>query len=120
MTHQGESISHGGAIANDSRHTHGGITRLREQSPHRPVRDEHIRERSRSPRHDEARPARLAAEPIFERSGLLAKESNSVNGIALKYHEPPEAKKPRHPWRLFVFKDGKEIGTLAKVVLTRF
>lgn len=44
-------------------------------------------------------------------SGLLAKESNSTNGIALKYHEPPEAKRPRFGWRMYVYKNGKEIGT---------
>lgn len=66
------------------------------------------RERSLSPRGEETPPV---APPNFERSGLLAKESNNINGVALKYHEPPEAKKPRHTWRLYVFKDGKEIGT---------
>lgn len=65
------------------------------------------RGRSHSPRGEENPPV---APPNFERSGLLAKESNNVNGVALKYHEPPEAKKPRHTWRLYVFKDGKEIG----------
>lgn len=38
-------------------------------------------------------------------------ESNNIDGIALKYHEPPEARKPRTPWRLFVFRDGQQIGT---------
>ncbi len=51
-----------------------------------------------------------AEQPNFERSGLLAAASNSVNGVALKYHEPPEARKPKKQWRLYVFKDGKEIG----------
>lgn len=49
-------------------------------------------------------------DPVFESSGLLAKESNNKNGIALKYAEPPEARKPKKKWRLYVFKDGKEIG----------
>lgn len=46
--------------------------------------------------------------PSFAPSGLLAAESNTVNGVALKYHEPPEARKPKSPWRLYCFKDGKE------------
>lgn len=50
------------------------------------------------------------AEPVFEASGLLAKESNNKNGVALKYAEPPEARKSKKKWRLYVFKDGKEIG----------
>ena len=49
-------------------------------------------------------------EAVFEASGLLAKESNSKNGVALKYAEPPEARMPKKKWRLYVFKDGKEVG----------
>lgn len=41
--------------------------------------------------------------PDFTSSGLLAAESNSKSGVALKYHEPPEARKPRRKWRLYVF-----------------
>ena len=48
--------------------------------------------------------------PDFRPSGLLAAESNQKNGIALKYHEPPEARKPKHNWRVYVFKDGQEQG----------
>ncbi|KAE8226616.1 hypothetical protein CF319_g819 [Tilletia indica] len=48
--------------------------------------------------------------PDFKSSGLLAAASNSVDGVALKYHEPPEARKPKQGkgWRLYVFKDGKD------------
>ncbi|KAJ6015192.1 hypothetical protein N7540_009783 [Penicillium herquei] len=49
--------------------------------------------------------------PNFNRSGRLAAESNTVQvqggeGIVLKYHEPPEARKPppKEAWRLYVFK----------------
>lgn len=48
--------------------------------------------------------------PNFANSGRLAAESNTVdvNGgkVVLKYHEPPEARKPpaKEPWRLYVFK----------------
>ncbi|MCO5598698.1 hypothetical protein L7F22_052796 [Adiantum nelumboides] len=51
-------------------------------------------------------------EPDFGASGLLAKESNNKNGVQLKYFEPPEARKPKKKWRLYVFKDGKEIEIL--------
>lgn len=78
----------------------------RDTSSSRRDRDLMKRERSHSP-HGDVPPV---APPNFERSGLLAKESNNVNGVALKYHEPPEAKKPRHTWRLYVFKDGHEKG----------
>ncbi|CAK4030714.1 Smad nuclear-interacting 1 [Lecanosticta acicola] len=50
--------------------------------------------------------------PNFKPTGLLAKEANTVAGTAtvLKYHEPPEARKPppREAWRLYVFK-GKDM-----------
>ncbi|XMA13939.1 hypothetical protein WAI453_006730 [Rhynchosporium graminicola] len=53
--------------------------------------------------------------PNFAPTGLLAAASNSVtqadgSAIALKYHEPAEARKPpvRDEWKLFVFK-GPEI-----------
>ena len=49
--------------------------------------------------------------PNFKNTGRLAAESNTIQveggeGIVLKYHEPPEARKPpsKEPWRLYVFK----------------
>ncbi|KAJ5749737.1 hypothetical protein N7533_006765 [Penicillium manginii] len=49
--------------------------------------------------------------PNFKNTGRLAAESNMIQveggeGIVLKYHEPPEARKPpsKEPWRLYVFK----------------
>ncbi|CBF83797.1 hypothetical protein AN2893.2 [Aspergillus nidulans FGSC A4] len=48
--------------------------------------------------------------PNFANTGRLAAESNAVtvNGdtVVLKYHEPPEARKPppKESWRLYVFK----------------
>ena len=48
--------------------------------------------------------------PNFGNTGRLAAESNTVNvnggAVVLKYHEPPEARKPpaKEPWRLYVFK----------------
>ncbi|POY75400.1 hypothetical protein BMF94_1470 [Rhodotorula taiwanensis] len=46
-------------------------------------------------------------EPDFKPSGALAAETNTLNGVVLKYAEPPEARKPVRNWRLYVFK-GKE------------
>ncbi|KAF4215845.1 hypothetical protein CNMCM8980_004174 [Aspergillus fumigatiaffinis] len=48
--------------------------------------------------------------PNFGNTGRLAAETNTVNvsggTVVLKYHEPPEARKPpaKDPWRLYVFK----------------
>lgn len=49
-----------------------------------------------------------ASKPNFGNSGLLAAETNTtLQGVVLKYNEPPEARKPNKGWRLYVFK-GKE------------
>ncbi|GKZ33945.1 hypothetical protein AbraIFM66950_004036 [Aspergillus brasiliensis] len=48
--------------------------------------------------------------PNFGQTGRLAAESKTVNvngsSVVLKYHEPPEARKPpaKEPWRFYVFK----------------
>ncbi|KAF2717257.1 SMAD/FHA domain-containing protein [Polychaeton citri CBS 116435] len=45
--------------------------------------------------------------PNFKPTGLLAKEANTITGTTtvLKYHEPPEARKPpgKQAWRMYVF-----------------
>lgn len=51
--------------------------------------------------------------PDFGLSGALAKDAktgNTVNGVVLKFNEPPEARMPDKRWRLYVYKEGKEIG----------
>lgn len=60
-------------------------------------------------------PEKPKEKPNFGTTGHLAAASNSVaqadgTSITLKYHEPPEARKPppRDQWKLFVFK-GKDI-----------
>ncbi|KAJ1739977.1 hypothetical protein LPJ78_000272 [Coemansia sp. RSA 989] len=48
--------------------------------------------------------------PDFRLSGKLAAETNTVNGVELKYTEPAEARRPTGThWRIYVFKDGKDI-----------
>ncbi|KAH9388028.1 Smad nuclear-interacting protein 1 [Tyrophagus putrescentiae] len=42
--------------------------------------------------------------PNFELTGALAKDTNTFNGVLVKYHEPAEAKKPRKRWRFYPFK----------------
>lgn len=51
----------------------------------------------------------------FGLSGALAKDTqtgNMYNGVLLKFTEPPEARTPNTRWRLYVFRDGKNIETL--------
>lgn len=57
----------------------------------------------------DAGPAIPKEEANFGLSGLLAMESNSVNGVALKYVEPiGEAKPPSARWRAYCFKGDVE------------
>lgn len=49
-------------------------------------------------------------EPDFGLSGVLAAETNTVNGVVLLHSEPPEARKPSKRWRLYVFKKGEPFG----------
>ena len=42
--------------------------------------------------------------PNFALSGKLTSDTNTFNGVVIKYNEPPEAKKPKRKWRLYPFK----------------
>ncbi|KAI0148599.1 SMAD/FHA domain-containing protein [Xylariaceae sp. FL1272] len=64
-------------------------------------------------------PPKPKEKPNFGNSGALAAASNSVmqadgSTIVLKYHEPPEARKPppKDQWKLFVFKGESIIDTV--------
>lgn len=63
-------------------------------------------------------PAPEKQKPNFGNTGRLAAESNTVtvNGtsVVLKYHEPPEARKPpaKDAWRLYVFKGSDILETV--------
>ncbi|KAK3942074.1 SMAD/FHA domain-containing protein [Diplogelasinospora grovesii] len=64
-------------------------------------------------------PEKPKEKPNFGNTGLLAAASNAVatadgTTITLKYHEPPEARKPppRDEWRLFAFKGQDIIDTI--------
>jgi len=46
-------------------------------------------------------------------SGALAKDSttgNVINGVVMKWNEPPEARVPAKKWRFYVFKNDENIG----------
>jgi hypothetical protein len=45
--------------------------------------------------------------PNLGLSGKLAAETNTVNGVVLKFQPPAEAKVATKRWRLYVFKNGK-------------
>jgi smad nuclear-interacting protein 1 len=57
--------------------------------------------------------------PNYSATGRLAAESNTIKSadgqaIVLKYHEPPEARKPpsSQPWRMYVFKGSEIMDTI--------
>jgi smad nuclear-interacting protein 1 len=47
--------------------------------------------------------------PSLALSGNLCKDTNVFNGVIIKYNEPPEARIPKKKWRLYCFKDDKEL-----------
>lgn len=63
-------------------------------------------------------PAVDKEKPNFANSGRLAAEANTVSvgegTIVLKYHEPPEARKPppKDAWRLYIFKGDDLLDTI--------
>ncbi|AEO59897.1 hypothetical protein MYCTH_2308539 [Thermothelomyces thermophilus ATCC 42464] len=64
-------------------------------------------------------PEKPKEKPNFANSGLLAAASNTITqadgtAVTLKYHEPPEARKPppRDLWKLFIFKGQDIIDTI--------
>lgn len=50
--------------------------------------------------------------PNFGLSGALTEDTNKVNGVVVKYSEPPEARKPKRLWRLYPFKGETALPTL--------
>jgi smad nuclear-interacting protein 1 len=65
--------------------------------------------------------AEEASKPNFSPSGNLAAETNIFKGVVLKYHEPPEGRKPvasgkNGGWRLYVFKGKEELGTFSDIL----
>lgn len=64
-------------------------------------------------------PAAEKQKPNFAPTGRLAAESNTIKSasgvaIVLKYHEPPESRKPSpaQPWRMYVFKESQILDTV--------
>lgn len=87
----------------------GGPSRRSASPPPRaaPSRSRSAVSRSKSPEDK--------AKPNFAPSGLLAAATKTVEHkdgtkTVLKYHEPPEARKPVVGWRLYVFKGQEQVG----------
>ena len=92
----------------------------RSKSPPPRRRRSRSRSRSRSRRADEDEDKDKdknedKGKPNFGNSGLLAAATKTVKtgegkNVVLKYHEPPEARKPLVGWRLYVFKGKEQVG----------
>jgi len=68
-----------------------------------------IKAEALKPTEEEAAEAEVEKEGVnLGLSGALAQDTNTFNGIVIKYSEPPEARKPKRRWRFYVFK-GDEV-----------
>lgn len=50
-------------------------------------------------------------EPSVHADSKVNPRHSTLNGVVLKYAEPPEARKPVRNWRLYVFKGKEQVGT---------
>ncbi|CAG2056988.1 unnamed protein product [Timema podura] len=65
------------------------------------------KKRSDGPKDETKPPSQDKQKPDFGLSGKLAEDTNTFNGVVVKYSEPPEARKPKKRWRLYPFKGEK-------------
>src|SRR6202451_2324333 len=56
-------------------------------------------------------PPKEKQKPNYGLIGLFAAATNTKHGVVMKYNEPSEARKCKG-WRIYVFKDGKEVDVL--------
>lgn len=50
--------------------------------------------------------------PDFGLSGKLTEDTNKVNGVVIKYAEPPEARRSKRLWRFYPFKGTESLQTI--------
>lgn len=50
--------------------------------------------------------------PNFGLSGKLTEDTNKVNGVIIKYAEPPEARRSKRLWRFYPFKGTESLQTI--------
>lgn len=65
-------------------------------------------EEERKKKEKEEGPAKDKEKVNMGTSGLLAQDTNTFNGVVIKYNEPQDAKIPNMRWRLYQFKDGDD------------
>ncbi|XP_068244766.1 uncharacterized protein [Palaemon carinicauda] len=47
--------------------------------------------------------------PNMGLSGKLSEDTNTFNGVVIKYSQPPEARKPKRRWRWYIFKGEEDL-----------
>lgn len=47
--------------------------------------------------------------PNMGLSGKLTEDTNTYNGVVIKYSQPPEARKPKRRWRWYIFKGEEDL-----------
>lgn len=47
--------------------------------------------------------------PNMGLSGKLTEDTNTYNGVVIKYSQPPEARKPKRRWRWYIFKGDEDL-----------
>lgn len=52
---------------------------------------------------------KVKEKPNFATSGKLAEDTNTYNGVVIKYNQPTEARKPKRRWRLYPFKGDSDL-----------
>lgn len=111
-----------GGSSRGHRHDRRGDTQTRRSAspPRNRASRPRSRSRSRPPSGSRSQSPVDKAKPNFAPSGLLAAATKTVKNsdgtsTVLKYHEPPEARKPVIGWRLYVFKGSEQVGELLRV-----
>lgn len=93
----------------------------RRKRPRNDRRDNSRRQNKSDPDHEwgtkdsssgQKKPVGKKEEPNFETTGKLAEDTNTFNGVVIKYSEPAEARKPKRRWRLYPFKGEKQLPVL--------
>ncbi|XP_066994299.2 smad nuclear interacting protein 1 isoform X2 [Anabrus simplex] len=113
--------SHSSSTEHDGKHRRTYHDGSSNHEANRPVKEEPVSDdepnfewgkKSDEQKDNKKGPEDDKAKPNFGLSGKLTEDSNTFNGVVIKYSEPPEARKPKRRWRLYPFKGDQGLPTL--------
>lgn len=117
--HRRRGHIHEADLSKNDRQSSSQLATGHKQQLHKPLPSQRDAFQGASTAPTSAIPAVEKQQPNFSTTGRLAAESNTVKSadgqaIILKYHEPPEARKPpsSHAWRTYVFKGSEILDTI--------